>query len=173
MQIGAVRNVAVAILALVMLAALVIVLIPRVQFETTCGGRCVSNVRVLTGLLESAPPAVRDADLLVYLVEKADLQRDPEILFCPGDPRTRGADHRTSYAFRRLDDPACRVKPGVALVADDSEDHHDGKGFVVGYAGGTVTWRDKLRDWGLDNYDTRVVVGPDSIVPELRCLSAD
>lgn len=166
------RNVAVAAIALLVLAALVVVLVPRVQFTTSCGGECVSNVRELVGLLEVVPPQERDGNVLVYLLDKAQGKRSPDLLYCPGDPRMRGERHQTSYAFRRLNDPKCRVEPGVALIADDSEDHHDGKGFVVGYAGGTVRWRDKVEDWGL-NDETHVVVGPESVVPELRCLSAE
>jgi len=167
-----VRNVAVTLVALVILAALVVVLTPRGRFETTCGGECVRNVRTLAGVLELAPPSEWNGDLLPYLLERADLEGEPDLLYCPGDPRPRSEEHRTSYAFRRANDPACPVKPGVVLLADDSDDHHDGKGFVVGYAGGTVKWRDKAKDWGLD-HSRSVRVGPDSVVPELRCLAAE
>ena len=152
------------------LAALVVVLIPRGQFETSCS-ECVSNVRTLAGLLESVQAPERDANLLVYLTEKAELEREPDLLYCPGDARPR-SEHRTSYAFRRLNDPECPVKPGVALIADDSDDHHDGKGFVVGYTDGTVKWRDKVDDWQLPR-DTHVKVGEDSVVEELRCLRSE
>ena len=62
--------------------------------------------------------------------------------------------------------------PAVVIVADDSEDHHNGKGICVGLTGGVAKWRDKVDDWGLD-IDTPVDVGEFSDIEELTCLRAD
>jgi hypothetical protein len=183
------------------LIALVFVLTPRAQLVTDLGGgRCMSNVRGLVALLELVPrgsyPKQDGANLILYLVKRGDLQGVDRLgtLFCPGDMeesleqaggpgayekldlsvRTNG--HLTSYAGRRMRDPACLVKrksgTAVVLIADDSEDHHDGKGLVVGLTGGSARFRDKVDDYGLDP-SRGVGVGPDSTVEELRCLSAD
>ena len=138
--------------------------------------RCMSQVRNLVGLLESAGTYPGDRNLLLYLVEKSELRSadELELLFCPGDSSTRD-EHGTSYAWRDQRLPGCRVVKGAAglvLICDDSDDHHEGKGFVFGYTGGTAKWRDKIDDWGLREH-ARVTVGKDSVVPELRCLRAD
>ena len=85
-------------------------------------------------------------------------------------------DHLTSYAGRDLANPKCSVRPGprkdVVLICDDSDDHHGGKGFVVGLSDGSVKWRHKYDEWKLST-KTRVTVGPDSAVAELRCMRRD
>ena len=62
--------------------------------------------------------------------------------------------------------------PAKVLVCDDSEDHHDGKGFVVGLQGGSAKFRDKVDDWEID-ISTVVQVGEGSVIPELVCLRTD
>jgi hypothetical protein len=34
-------------------------------------------------------------------------------------------------------------------MADDSEDHHNKKGFVCGYTDGSVEWREKDSKWNM------------------------
>ncbi len=137
--------------------------------------RCMAHVRQLVGLLEFDHADPTDRNLALYLLEKGDLRSgdELELLFCPGDSLDRD-ERATSYAWRDQSLPGCRVTPGtsLALICDDSADHHDTKGFVVGYTGGAVRWRDKVHDWEL-RHDAQVTVGKDSVVPELRCLRTD
>ena len=160
---------------------------------------CMNNVRQLTSLLEITSrryPRHSGPNLLLYLVKKGDLQgEDPiKLLFCPGDKnesfrRTGGVrayrdiDLRkrgeygslTSYAGRDQLNANCITRKGAAravvLVCDDSEDHHENRGMVVGLTGGAVKWRDKVRDYGIGG--KRITVGEGSIVEELKCLRAD
>jgi hypothetical protein len=186
----------------VILAALVVLAVAVVLRGPVCIRSakidCMLNVGELVGILESLEGTDCDGANLVLRCFGRQGHWPPHsedylgVLFCPGDareslaaaggPAAYGAldltapcnGRLTSYAGRRLRDPACTIpkddRPG-ALLADDSDDHH-ADGFVVGYSGGTVKWRGKERDWGLAD-DTRVEVGPGSAVPELQCLSAD
>ena len=58
------------------------------------------------------------------------------------------------------------------LICDDSDDHH-GKGVVVGLTSGQVRFWLKVEDLDLDDEDTHVAIGPNSVVAELRCMRAD
>lgn len=161
---------------------------------------CMNNVRLLVGLLEVTSvqgyPKRGGANLILSLVKMGELEGEDSLrlLFCPGDPdeslELAGGkeayerinlsehvhDHLTSYAGRDLLETGCGVKRDpaeiVALVCDDSEEHHDGVGFVVGFTGGAVKWREKGEDWKVDPRRA-VVIGKDSTVPELRCMRAD
>jgi hypothetical protein len=159
---------------------------------------CMNNVRNIVGLLEFSPryPEKCGPTLILYFVKKGEIQgRHLPLLFCPGDvneslPKVGGADaykdldlgkrgeygHLTSYAGRdQLDKENAAHKGGsraCVLVCDDSEDHHDGRGFVVGITGGHAKWRDKVDAWKLPR-DTHVKVGEDSVVEELRCLRSE
>ena len=188
------------IVILVALVALVIVVSTQVESIPHLETECMSNVRGLVSLLESVPrdarPELDGANLILYLVKQEDLNREAllQVLFCPGDEKeslkqaggpeayerldlsVRSNGHLTSYAGRRMRDPACTVRrasgKAVVLIADDSEDHHRGTGMVVGLSGGVTKWRDKVEDYRL-RPSTKLVVGPESVVEELRCLSAD
>lgn len=161
---------------------------------------CQSHVAELMRLLESSGsryPQHDGPNLLMYLVDKGDLQGDDalESLFCPGDleetleqaggeagykglelNKTGAFGHLTSYAARAQRDKACRAKRGMprpaVLIADDSEDHHDGRGIIVGLTGGSAKFRDKYDAYELDA-DKELVVGEGSSVEELRCLRVD
>ena len=181
------------------LAGLVVVLIPKGQFEAQ-KAECMNNVRQMVGVLEpmgTSYPKFSGPNLILYLVKKGEFQGEDNIklLFCPADEtdsfegaggldafkdldlKKRGEyDHLTSYAGRDQLNAACAAKKGsaksVVLICDDSEDHHDGKGFIVGLTGGAVKWRDKVDDWGMD-IDASVQIGEGSSVAELECLRAD
>ncbi len=116
------------------------------------------------------------------------------MLFCPGDQeedfegaggieayrefdlrRNGEYDHLSSYAGRDQTNKMCRTKLGsipVALICDDSEDHHGGKGFVIGFTGGSVKFRHKFDDWEID-VKTAVLIGEGSAIKELECMRAD
>lgn len=178
------------------LAGLVVVLIPKGQFEAAKTD-CINNVRNIVGLLEAGGqpkyPPHSGANLLLYLVNKGELQGEDslKLLFCPGDQiddfkkvggeqafkdidlNRREYGHLTSYAGRDQSNPACAAIKGnpqpQVLIADDSEDHHGKKGFVVGLSGGAAKWRDKFDDWNV-KADQTVVIGEGSDVEELKCL---
>lgn len=161
---------------------------------------CLNHVRSLTALLEvtgSAYPPHGGPELLVYLVKKGELRAEERwlgYLFCPGDGRENLANaggpaaysaldlnqglhgHLTSYAGRDLNDHTCATGRGasesVVLLCDDSEDHHDGLGVVVGLSGGAAKWRDKVRDYALGP-DDALEIGPRSAVKELQCLRGE
>ena len=182
------------------LAGLVVVLIPKGQFEAK-KTECMNNIRNITSLLEitggTRYPQQSGANLMLYLVKRGELESEDTIkgLFCPGDEQEtfkmaggieayneisldkKGEyDHLTSYAGRDQLNKRCVAKKGstkqVILVCDDSEDHHDDKGFVVGLTGGAVKWRHKMDDWDLD-MKTPVQIGEGSSIKELECLRAD
>jgi hypothetical protein len=164
--------------------------------------QCMNNAKNLAGMLEAAAagrdyPKLRGPNLVLYFAAKGYLKTEDNLslLFCPGDKRESLAaaggpeayadidlkkqgeyDHLTSYAGRDQLDAKNAAHPGSAtvsvLVCDDSEDHHAGRGFVVGLTGGAARWRDKVDNWGLDPA-TNVVVGEGSVVEELRCLRAE
>lgn len=161
---------------------------------------CIAHVSQLVGLLESTPGRYPEQDgpnLVLYFVKKGEIagKDSLELLFCPGDldetlaqaggvEAYRNLDlalkgeygHLTSYAGRAMTDRECRVPRGMpiptVLVADDSEDHHFGKGIVVGLTGGAAKFRDKVDDYGMDR-ETPLFVGEGSLVEELVCLRSD
>ena len=181
------------------LAGLVVVLIPKGQFEAK-KTECMSNIKNMVGLLEpmgTSYPKYSGPNLMLYLVKRGELEGEDSIglLFCPGDEtesldgaggldafsdldlKKRGEyDHLTSYAGRDQLNSACAARKGsskmVVLICDDSEDHHDDKGFIVGLTGGAVKWRHKVDDWDMD-VKTPVRIGEGSPVEELQCLRAD
>ncbi len=185
---------------LIVAAGIVVVLTPPVCYESPKTD-CMNNVKQLVGLLEVSAgptyPSHRGPNLLLYLVRKGELVGEDslKLLFCPGDrnedlhkagglaaytdldlSKAGAYGHLTSYAGRDQLDPACaaerRSLPPKVLICDDSDDHHFGKGFVVGLTGGAVKWRQTVDDYGLKE-GTRVTVGEGSIVEELRCLRTD
>jgi len=160
---------------------------------------CMSNVMNIVGLLEFGAkyPVQSGPNLILYLVKKGEIDGEERLnlLFCPGDKEESlklagGVEayldldltfqgehgHLTSYAGRNQFDKenaARKQSPKtLVLICDDSEDHHDGRGFVVGLTGGAVQWRDKVDDWDLPR-DAHVKVGADSVVEELRCLRSE
>ena len=159
---------------------------------------CMSNVRGITGLLDAVEgryPRESGPAFILYLVRKKRIQGEDQLegLFCPGDQLEsledaggaaayEGLDlskndlgSLTSYAGRdqkELKHRAARGGPAQVLVVDDSDDHHGGRGFVVGLTGSMVKFRDKVDDYELDA-ETTVVVGPQSQVEELRALLAE
>jgi hypothetical protein len=173
----------------------------RMQFEVH-KVECLNNAKNLAGMLEATAagrdyPKLRGPNLVLYFAAKGFLETEDHfsLLFCPGDEKESLAaaggpeayadidlkkqgeyGHLTSYAGRDQLDEEHAAHTGsaktVILLCDDSEDHHDGKGFVVGLAGGAARWRDKVDTWGLDPA-TKVVVGEGSVVEELRCLHAE
>ena len=181
------------------LAGLVVVLIPKGQFEAK-KTECMNNVRNLCALLTTGkdiPTKYGGANLMLYLVKHGDLpgEENLKLLFCPADKidtwdgtggkkaygdsldiKVNGEhDHLTSYAGRDQTNKKCRTggtgEP-VALVCDDSEDHHDAKGLVIGFTGGAVKFRHKFDDWEID-VKTSVQIGEGSGIEELECMRAD
>ena len=181
------------------LAGLVVALVPRALFQRDVV-LCTARQRDLVGLLTDTStgrlPHLGGPTLILTLVQRGDLAgRDAlEGLFCPGDTLedlravggeaaydkldpAQSGDYRafTSYAARDLTDPANRFNRGskaVVLTCDDSEDHHDRRGVVVGMSNGVAKWRDKLDDYELTRA-SELAIGPDSAAEELRCLRAD
>ncbi len=169
------------------------------SFEAT-KTECMNNVRNLAALLitmREFPTKHGGVNLLLWLVNKGDLPGEDnlKILFCPGDTHEsledaggveayvgidltkKGEyDHLSSYAGRDQLNKACRTMGGrsrqVALVCDDSEDHHGGKGFVIAFTGGSVKFRHKFDDWEID-VKTPVAIGEGSAIKELVCMKAD
>ena len=183
------------------LAGLVVVLIPRGQFEAKKVD-CINNIRNIVSSLEleggNKYPKHTGPNLILYLVNKGVLQGEEAIklLFCPGDEKedlkTAGGVKAyddvelkkkgewgglTSYAGRDQQDANCAARKGgskpVVLVCDDSEDHHEEKGLVVGLTGGSTQWRDKFDDYNEMRQDTPLVIGVGSSVEELKCLRAE
>ncbi len=177
------------------LAGLVVVLIPRSQ-EKAQQLECISNQRNLAGTLVSADPDAwrrSGPNLILQFVKKGDIDKASlKILFCPGDlidslDKAGGPDaykalgdmnvqgqygHLTSYAGRDQGKPACVAKAGqgrIIMTCDDSEDHHNKKGFVVGYTDGSATFLEKEKTWNL-GLETVVNIGEGSSAPELECL---
>lgn len=177
------------------LAGLVVVLIPKGK-EKASIAECQNNVRGLSGLFAQMKklPTYSGVNLLLYLNKKGDLPDEGKLklLFCPGDAsdtwdRTGGiqaykdADLKkngeygglSSYAARDQLDRDCAASLASsktqAIIADDSDEHHNGKGLVVGYTDGSAKFRDKFDDWGVP-VETEVKVGEASDVAELKCL---
>jgi len=178
------------------LAGLVVVLIPRGQQEQI-KIECTNNQKQFVGLLQLADKAYDFAgpNMILYFVKKEDIKGENlSVLFCPGDPRDsfEGAggvdaykdldlkahqyDHLTSYAGRDQENKDCRAAKATSdpliMTCDDSEDHHDKKGFVCGYNDGRVTFKNKVDHWDMD-MSVVVEVGEGSRVKELECLRAE
>ena len=159
---------------------------------------CMNSVRMLTGLLEAASPSgypeYSGPNLVLCLVTMGHLVGEDQLgaLFCPGDKKESleaaggvGAydavdlgsrnGHLTSYAGRDQNDTKCRTTgdaSNLVLICDDSEDHHLGRGLMVGFGGGWVKWRSKVDDYRMDE-SAVLTVGPGSTVDELKCLVAE
>jgi prepilin-type N-terminal cleavage/methylation domain-containing protein len=161
---------------------------------------CTNNLRNLAGLIENVSPSGipnhSGARLVLYLVQRGELQgKDAlEQLFCPGDLEESleqlggvdayknldlaGSDDYdafTSYAGPDQTRPQYRLSSAgkmQAMLVDDSEDHHNGKGFLIAFTGGAVKWRDKVDDYGL-SFDEAVTIGEGSVVEELRCFKRE
>jgi len=182
------------------LAGLVVVLIPKGQFEAK-KTECMSNVKNIVGMLtieRDYPTKYGGVNLILQLIKRGKLEGEDslKILFCPGDKsntwddaggmeaygstmdvKKKGEyDHLSSYAGRDQTNKACRASSGAAkqviLVCDDSEDHHDAKGYVVGLTGGAAKWRHKFDDWEVD-MKTPVLIGEGSQIKELECMRGD
>ena len=133
--------------------------------------------------------------MILYLVTMGHIAGEAQLesLFCPGDMKecleaaggagaydavdlgSRKNGHLTSYAGRNQSDTECRTTGDAAnliLICDDSEDHHLGRGLMVGFGGGWVKWRSKVDDYHMDE-SAVLTVGPGSTVDELKCLVAD
>jgi len=177
------------------LAGLVVVLIPKSQ-ERAQILECTNNQKGFVGLLvASDSDAWRRSgpNLILQFINKGDIVPEQfKTLFCPGDlveglDKVGGADayknldmknheydNLTSYAGRDQDNAKCIAKPGqgrTIVTSDDSEEHHNKKGFVCGFTDGSVEWREKDK-WGL-SLDTVVNVGEGSAVKDLECLRAE
>lgn len=181
------------------LAGLVVVLIPKGREKANIA-ECQNNVRNLAGLLTGMKklPTKGGVNLLLVLHKKGDLPDEGklQLLFCPGDEtgdtweRSGGlqaykdADLNkageygilSSYAGRDQMDRDCAASLSStktqALLADDSEDHHNKKGFVIGYTDGAAKFKEKYSAWEIA-VDTEVKVGEGSEVEELKCLRTD
>jgi prepilin-type N-terminal cleavage/methylation domain-containing protein len=178
------------------LAGLVVVLIPKGQFEAN-KTECISNVKDLVGLLEKTGqqyPPYSGPNLLLYFVIKGEIAKDEDKLrklFCPGhltawdqsggieaykslDLTKQGEyDQLSSYAGRDQKSKECGIRRGeqatYVLVCDEDEAYHNKKGLVVGLSGGSVKWRDKVDNYKID-IETAIAVGDGSNIDELKCL---
>lgn len=180
------------------LAGLVVVLIPKGR-EKASIAECQNNVRGLSGLFAQMKklPSYSGVNLLLVLYKKGDLPDEGKLklLFCPGDEKDtwdlsggiqayKDADLKkngeygnlSSYAARDQLNRDCTASLSSsktqAIIADDSEEHHVNKGFVVGYTDGSAKFKDKFDDWQIA-VDTEVKVGEGSDVEELKCLRHD
>jgi len=179
------------------LAGLVVVLIPRSQ-EKAQILECTNNQRQIVGMLITEDKAwdFSGPNLLLYFVKKGLIvDSNLKILFCPGDTlnetlekaggaeayknldlKSQQYDHLTSYAGRDQSNGKCAVKKGTmspeVMTSDDSEDHHNKKGFVCGFNDGSAKFLDKVDDWGMD-LATVVTVGEGSSVKALECVRSE
>ncbi|MEM8886178.1 MAG: type II secretion system protein [Planctomycetota bacterium] len=183
------------------LAGLVVVLIPKGR-EKANQAQCTNNIKQLCQTLISLDgtkfPKQSGVNLMLYLFKGGHLAKSEEnfqLLFCPGDEFDSWEDtggvtayneasldrqgengELSSYAGRDQLDRACAAKKAstdsLALMADDSEDHHGGLGFVIGYTNASVQFKRKFEDWKID-VDTEVKVGEGSEIEVLQCLRTD
>lgn len=184
------------------LAGLVVVLIPRGQEKANiaeCTNNQKQLAQTLISLDSTKfPDKYAGVNLLLYLFKAGHIdmaEENLQLLFCPGDEgdgwETSGkmkaykeADINrngeygmmSSYAARNQTDRECKAiksstKP-QAMICDDSEDHHNGKGFVIAYSTGAVKFRQKFEDWNIE-IDTEVKVGEGSEIEDLKCLNTD
>jgi len=178
------------------LAGLVVVLIPKTQEKKDILS-CTNNQRQFIGLLVQADQEAwrkSGPNLLLYWVKKGDIKGDQlSLLFCPGDTKeniqaaggedvyknldlkTQQFGHLTSYAGRDQNNATCAAKQSgdtLIMTCDDSEDHHNAKGFVCGYNDGSVKFIDKVDKWEMD-LATVVAVGEGSSVKDLQCMKEE
>lgn len=180
---------------LAVIGGTVVVLIPKVWFARDKAG-CIDNVRQIVSLLETGRSTFAErrecgCELLLSLAARGELRGAAPLkkLFCPGDEAERfpGAERYaslvldgraenaalTSYAGRDTRHPAWQAARGrsdvVVLIADDSDDHHGGRGIVVGLTGGAAQWRDKVDDYRLPP-DAPLLPGAAADVEELAYL---
>lgn len=182
------------------LAGLVVVLIPKGREKANIAD-CTNNVKNLSGLLIQTKgpkfPSYGGVNLLLYLYHSGELpdENKLKLLFCPGDEIDTWDDSGglqaykdsvlsnkgeygllSSYAGRDQTDKACKASKSSAktqaLLADDSEDHHNGKGFVIGYNDSSVKYKLKFDDWKI-SLETEIRVGEGSEVEDLKCLRTD
>ena len=181
------------------LAGMTALIIP-ISYQERDKVACTNRLRNLAGLIENAGPGGfpdhSGARLVLYLVQRGELQGQDALdqLFCPGDTKEslsalggpdayadldlKGSDNFdafTSYAGIDQSKPGNRLKSGAkmrAMLVDDSEDHHNGKGFLIAFTGGGVKWRDKVDHYNL-RFDDVITVGEGSSVEELRCFRTD
>jgi prepilin-type N-terminal cleavage/methylation domain-containing protein len=178
------------------LAGLVVVLIPKSQ-ERAQILECTNNQKGFVGFIITASDTdvwrKSGPNMILQFINKGDLTAEQyKTLFCPGDvveglDKAGGAeayknldmknheyDNLTSYAGRDQDNAKCAVKAGqgrIIITCDDSEDHHNKKGFVCGYSDGSVEFREKDK-LGV-SLDTVVSPGEGSAVKELECLRVE
>ena len=184
------------------LAGLVVVLIPRGQEKANiaqCTNNQRQLVQTLVSLDGTKfPNKYAGVNLLLYLFRAHHIdmaEENLQLLFCPGDEMDsweragemqayKEADLMkageygllSSYAARDQTDRECAAikastKP-QAMISDDSDDHHNKKGFVIAYSTGAVKFRQKFEDWNID-VETEVKVGEGSQVEDLKCLRTD
>jgi len=182
------------------LAGLVVVLIPKGREKANIAD-CTNNVKQITGLLIATKgarfPSYGGVNLLLVLTKNGDIQDETTMMlyFCPGDEQDtwdlaggkqafKDADLKrngeygnlSSYAGRDQLDKECVASKSStktqALLCDDSQDHHNDKGFVIGYTNSSAKFKEKFEDWGV-SVDTEVKVGEGSDQDELKCLRTD
>jgi prepilin-type N-terminal cleavage/methylation domain-containing protein len=180
------------------LAGLVVVLIPKSQ-EKAQIIECTNNQRQICTLLVAADDkawTLSGPNIALYFVKKGDITgSNLKLLFCPGDSQNENLDRAggeeayknielksqeydnlTSYAGRDQTRADCVVKKGTTspevMLCDDSEDHHNKKGFVCGFNDGSVKFLDKVDDWDMD-LAAQVTVGETFKVKALQCLRAE
>lgn len=180
------------------LAGLVVVLIPKTQ-EKQQIMECQNNQRQICAMLvadDGKAWQMSGPNIALYFVKKGDISgSNLKLLFCPGDAqkenlvnaggedayknldlKSQQYDHLTSYAGRDQTNANCAVKKGTTspevMLCDDSEDHHNKKGFVCGYNDGSAKWIDKVDEWDLD-LSASVTIGEGSAVKALQCLRAE
>lgn len=180
------------------LAGLVVVLIPKTQ-EKQQIMECQNNQRQICAMLVAADDKawqMSGPNIPLYFVKKGDIVgTNLKLLFCPGDAtkenlvsaggeeayknldlKSQQYEHLTSYAGRDQSNANCAVKKGTTspevMLCDDSEDHHNKKGFVCGYNDGSAKWIDKVDDWDMD-LAASVAIGEGSSVKVLQCLRSE
>jgi prepilin-type N-terminal cleavage/methylation domain-containing protein len=177
------------------LAGLVVVLIPQAQ-EKTQKTQCINNLKGFAGFVIAGDVDVwrrSGPNLILQFINKGDLDSEQySTLFCPGDVveglekaggpdayknldmKNHEYDNLTSYAGRDQDNAKCAVKAGqgrIIILSDDSEDHHNKKGFVCAYTDGSADFREK--DKAGVALETVVNIGEGSAIKELECLRAE
>ncbi len=185
------------------LAGLVVVLIPKSQFEQRKLG-CINNCRNLAGMLEARGteagkyPILSGPNLLLYFVVKREIDHKSTdrlgILFCPGDAsesleqagglsayekldlnKTGQYGDLTSYAANDQKNGSCAAKPGgrEKVLLCDDDEEHHDG---KGFVVGLTGGTAKW--W--DKYDkwkvaieTKMEVGEGSEQEEFQCLRAE
>jgi prepilin-type N-terminal cleavage/methylation domain-containing protein len=183
------------------LAGLVVVLIPKGREKANiaeCTHKQGQLVKILIGLEgPKFPSKYGGVNLLLYLYRAGHLdinEDNVKLLFCPGDEidvfdgttlqaykeveleKAGEYGGLSSFAARDQTNKECRASKSStaqqAMLADDSEDHHNNKGFVVAYSTGSVQFKQKFEDWNIE-IETEVKVGEGSEIDDLKCLKTD